>query len=208
MKKLKIIRGNFWYKNSEGMEYPILSENSKAYVVDIVEDNVYYVNKEDCVVMNSNYPETLIKEILIRLVPNSEGKTVLFPEKLDKGDWIDLRSAKTCSYEKGELFFVPLGVAMKLPKSYEAYILPRSSLALKYGLILANSQGIIDGSYCGQNDEWGAWLYAIREGSIEFNDRLLQFRIMQNMPEVKLTRVTHLEDVDRKGFGEGTKDVK
>ena len=44
----------------------------------------------------------------------------------EKSDWIDLRSAIDFQLKKGEFMLVPLGVAMELPKGYEAHIVPRS----------------------------------------------------------------------------------
>lgn len=44
-----------------------------------------------------------------------------------KSDWIDLRSAEEVVMKKGEFRLIPLGVAMELPKGYEAHVVPRSS---------------------------------------------------------------------------------
>lgn len=49
---------------------------------------------------------------------------------------------------------IDLNVAIKLPKGYEAHILPRSSTFKNYGLLIANSMGVADNAYCGDNDEW------------------------------------------------------
>lgn len=122
------------------------------------------------------------------------------------GDWIDLRSAEEREYKAGELFRLRLGVAMELPPQYEAHILPRSSTCRKYGVILANSQGIIDNAYKGDNDEWCAELYAIRDGKINRHDRILQFRIVERMPVATFKKVESLGNPDRGGFGStGTK---
>ena len=43
-----------------------------------------------------------------------------------KSDWIDLRSAEEVVMKKGEFRLIPLGVAMELPKGYEAHVVPRS----------------------------------------------------------------------------------
>lgn len=89
------------------------------------------------------------------------------PEIIDKGDWIDLRSAEDINFIapqssnrkrkyvngtqvsfrniKSDLKLIRLGVAMKLPKGFEAVILPRSSTPFRFGIICANSQGVIDG---------------------------------------------------------------
>ena len=75
-------------------------------------------------------------------------------EKISKGDWIDLRANKDIFIPKGEMRLIPLGVAMELPIGYEAHLVPRSSTFKKRGIIQTNHCGIIDCSYCGDNDEW------------------------------------------------------
>jgi dUTP pyrophosphatase len=61
--------------------------------------------------------------------------------------------------------------------------------------------GIIDNSYCGDNDEWRFPAYAIRDTVINKNDRICQFRIVNKQPEIVFTEVEHLDDADRGGFG-------
>lgn len=78
--------------------------------------------------------------------------------------------------EKGEFKLIPLGVALALPKGYEAHVVPRSSTFKTYGVIQANSMGIIDNSYCGPNDQWKFPALAVRDTVIEVNDRICQFR--------------------------------
>ena len=122
-------------------------------------------------------------------------------EKIEKGDWIDLRSRETISYTAGDVIKIPLGIAMELPAGYEAYVLPRSSTCKNYGVLLTNSQAVIDNSYCGDTDEWFASLYAVRDGSIQKNDRILQFRIQEKMPPITFEEVSHLGNEDRGGHG-------
>ena len=71
-----------------------------------------------------------------------------------KSDWIDLRAAKEVALKKGEFALIPLGVAMELPAGYEAHVAPRSSTFKNFGIIQTNSIGIIDETYCGDNDQW------------------------------------------------------
>ncbi len=61
--------------------------------------------------------------------------------------------------------------------------------------------GIIDNSYCGDNDYWGAKFYATRDGEIEKGQRLCQFRIVENQPTVLFSKVMHLGNKDRGGYG-------
>lgn len=118
-----------------------------------------------------------------------------------KSDWIDLRSAAEVTLKAGEFRLIPLGVAMKLPRGYEAHIAPRSSTFKNYGIIQTNSVGVVDGSYCGDNDQWHMPVYATRDVTIEKGARICQFRIMENQPRLLFTRVERLEAPDRGGFG-------
>ena len=102
-----------------------------------------------------------------------------------KSDWIDLRAAESVDLKKGDFKLIPLGVAMELPKGYEAHIVPRSSTFKNFGIIQTNHQGVIDSSYCGDNDEWKMPVYAMRDTHIEVNDRICQFRIMENQPKIQ-----------------------
>ena len=78
------------------------------------------------------------------------------------GDWIDLYCAQDMTLKAGDFALVPLGVSMQLPEGYEARTAPRSSTFKRWGLLQANSVGIIDNSYCGTNDEWKLPVYATR----------------------------------------------
>lgn len=117
------------------------------------------------------------------------------------GDWIDLRSAESVCLYKGEKALLRLGVAMKLPDGYEAILAPRSSTFKNYGIIQTNGIGIIDSTYCGNNDEWMMPVLATREIMIHKNDRICQFRIQKKQPTIKFVVVDKLGDEDRGGFG-------
>ena len=126
-------------------------------------------------------------------------------EKLDyidgKSDWIDLRAAEDVDLKKGEFKLIPLGVAMELPNGFEAHIVPRSSTFKNFGIIQTNHCGIIDNSYCGDSDMWMFPAFAVRDTIIHKNDRICQFRIMRNQPEIQCCEVKKLEGEDRGGFG-------
>lgn len=122
-------------------------------------------------------------------------------EKIDKGDWIDLRAAETVELKQGEFRLIKLGVGMILPKGYEAHVVPRSSTFKNFGVIQANSLGVIDESYCGDNDEWRFPAIALRDTVIHKNDRICQFRIARKQPEISFKETGHLSDENRGGFG-------
>ena len=122
-------------------------------------------------------------------------------EKIAVGDWIDLRAAEDVTLKAGEKAIISLGVSMKLPDGYEAHILPRSSTFKKWGIIQTNHMGVIDGSYCGNEDEWCFPAYALRDTHIHVNDRICQFRIMKNQPVIEFETVESLDGENRGGFG-------
>jgi dUTPase len=158
------------------------------------------------------------------------------PEVIEKGDWIDLRASENVIMHapqagtlqrhkvngeevshrdvKFDFKLIPLGVAMKLPKGFEAVVLPRSSTAKKFGIIQANSQGVIDHTYQGDGDEWKYPALAIRDTVIHEGDRICQFRIQLSQKAtvwqklkwlfssgVKIKEVESLGGTDRDGFG-------
>ena len=122
-------------------------------------------------------------------------------EHIAVGDWIDLRCAEDITINAGEYKAIPLGVAMELPKGYEALVAPRSSTFKKYGVMLANSIGVIDESYKGDNDEWHFLAKAERATYIPKNERICQFRIIKHQPKLKLVEVDTLGNADRGGIG-------
>ena len=163
------------------------------------------------------------------------------PKIIEKGDWIDLKLAETIhlmpsqagtlkkkqeqlqtlSYRNvtSEVTYLPLGVAMKLPKGFEAIVLPRSSAPKKLGIICANSMGVIDNSYNGNEDEWKFPAIAIKETTIEEGTRICQFRIQLSQKAtfwqklkwllssgIKLVEVDNLNNKSRGGFG--STDIK
>ena len=119
----------------------------------------------------------------------------------NKSDWYDLRSAEDVEMKAGEYRLIKLGIGIALPKGYEAHIAPRSGTFKNYGIIQANSVGVVDESYCGDNDQWMYPAIALRDTVIHKNDRICQFRIMEHQPPIKFIEVEHLGDTDRGAFG-------
>ena len=135
-------------------------------------------------------------------------KIKYFNDKLEKltyidgkSDWIDLRAAEDVDLKQGEFKLIPLGVAMQLPKGYEAHIVPRSSTFKNFGIIQTNHQGVVDCSYCGDNDQWFMPVLAVRDTHISFNDRICQFRIEKNQPKLVFEEVKELSGANRGGIG-------
>lgn len=118
-----------------------------------------------------------------------------------KSDWIDLRVAEHVVMKKGEFKLINLGVAMELPEGYEAHVLPRSSTYTNFGILQANSQGIIDNTFSGNTDEWKFPALAMRDTELNVNDRICQFRIVKNQPTINFIEVEDLENESRGGIG-------
>ena len=143
-------------------------------------------------------------------------------EKITKGDWIDVYAYEDVFIPNGEMKLINLGFAMELPEGYEAHLVPRSSTYKNWGIIMTNSIGIIDNSYCGDNDIWKFPAYSLsgqspaffkvederfskyrgkRGSMIHKGDKIAQFRIVEKMPEIEFEEVEQLGNSDRGGFG-------
>lgn len=147
------------------------------------------------------------------------------PYIIQNGDWIDLICAEdmklniTTLEDNPDVKYIPLGVAMQLPKGFEAIVAPRSSTPNRFGIMCANSFGVIDNCYCGNNDEWKFPVIAIRSTFIEKGCRICQFKIQLSQKAtlwqkikwlfssgVELVKVDNLQENSRGGFGStGTK---
>ena len=139
--------------------------------------------------------------ILVRYHDTSGGEPLQKIQKIAIGDWIDLRAAEEIRLSGGDFALVSLGVSIKLPDGYEAHIVPRSSTYRNWYTIQTNHLGVIDNSYCGDNDIWCVPVLAFKETVIHKNDRICQFRIVEKMPDIEIVEVDHLDGEDRGGFG-------
>lgn len=123
-------------------------------------------------------------------------------ELVENGDWIDLRAAEEYHLYPNQFILINLGISMKLPENYEAHIVPRSSTFKTWGLIQTNGVGIIDSSYCGENDIWMMPVYSTKITHIYVNDRICQFRLVEKMPRnINFNAVDNLNTEDRGCFG-------
>ena len=126
-------------------------------------------------------------------------------EMVENGDWIDLRVAEDVHMKAGEFRIISLGVSMKLPEGYEAHIVPRSSPFKVWGILQTNHMGVIDNSYCGDDDIWGFPALATRDVHIEKNSRICQFRLVKKMEKVHFKTVKSLGNKNRGGWGSSGK---
>lgn len=137
-----------------------------------------------------------VKEIKVKYIHDIDKL-----EKIEQGNWIDLRVSEHTHMSSGEFRLLPLGIAMELPKGYEAHVVPRSSTFGNWGVIQTNSFGVIDESYNGDNDMWKFPALATRDVFIPKGTRICQFRIVPVMEDVGFVTVDSLENEDRNGFG-------
>ena len=122
------------------------------------------------------------------------------PEVVKHGNFIDLYVAKGCKLKEGESKLIDLGISVECPEGYWMQLVPRSSTFKKYGIIQTNSFGVIDTSYCGDNDIVMLPVYATRNTQIPKGERICQFRLVRDIPFETVT-VDKLEGPDRGGFG-------
>lgn len=137
-----------------------------------------------------------MKTIKIKLL---RGLNTVSPQ--ENSDWIDLRAAEETKLAAGEYKAIPLGVAVELPKGYEAIVAPRSSTFKIHGILAANSLGVIDESYKGEGDEWHFLAIAARNTVIHAGERICQFRIIKHQPAYRLKWVETLKGRNRGGIG-------
>lgn len=187
------------YDDKDGLFYLIRIENTNAF---------FWISKK-CIDEIETFKKITSKESSKQeIYIKYHNPELIYLQKIggDKSDWIDLRAAEEVTLKKGEIRRISLGISMQLPENYEAHVLPRSSTPEKFGIIMAHSQGIIDNSYCGDNDIWSFLALAIRDTTICVNDRIAQFRIYQKQPDISFVPVCNLGNPDRGGFGStGTK---
>ena len=131
------------------------------------------------------------------------------------GDWIDLRAAKNMSFSlKETVNYIPLGVAMQLPKGFEAIVASRSSTPKKQGMFIPCGIGIIDNSYSGNGDQWHFIAVPLKDTKINKGDRICQFRIQLSQKatfldkikwlfsnKIELVQVNNLNEENRGGLG-------
>lgn len=124
--------------------------------------------------------------------------------KIEKhGVMYDLATSETVTIAKGQVKMIDLGVAMQLPKGHFARVYPRSSTFKKWHIMLANSVGIIDPEYCGDDDYWQFPAYAIETVTIPKGTRIAQFEIASDADQWYsfIVETAHLNNPNRGGFG-------
>ena len=168
----------------------VADKNGETWGVSSLHVELVYNKKEEYT--NKNALEIKIK---------FHDDELIKPEKISKGDLIDLRAAEDVEMKAGDFKLISLGVSMKLPDGWKAQMYPRSSTFKNFGIIQANSVGQIDNSYSGTNDIWKFPAIALRDTVIHKNDRICQFEIVPIQPPIRFTELQVLDDEDRGGIG-------
>lgn len=117
------------------------------------------------------------------------------------GAMFDLAASEDMKLREGEVKVIPLGIRMKLPEGYFGLVVPRSSTCLKYGILMANSVGVIEPDYCGDNDVWGFVAYAVRDTAIAKGTRIAQFMPVPMFGDLDFDVVESMPYTDRGGYG-------
>jgi dUTP pyrophosphatase len=115
---------------------------------------------------------------------------------------LDLRSAIDVEVGPGERALVPTGLAVAIPEGYAGLVLPRSGLATRQGLTLANAPGLIDSGYRGELTCAVVNLDRNEPVSIQKGDRIAQLVVIP-VPAVEPIWVEELPASERgeRGFG-------
>lgn len=127
----------------------------------------------------------------------------VLPTRAHPGDaGLDLYSAVDVDVRPGEREMVPTGVAVAIPEGHAGLVLPRSGLASRHGLTLANAPGLIDAGYRGEVICATVNLDRERPVRIQKGDRIAQLLVVP-FAELAPGWVEQLPGSDRgeDGFG-------
>ncbi len=140
---------------------------------------------------------------ILRLRPGEDADIPLPRYMTPDSAGMDICAAvrKDTVLDKGAIALLPTGLALALPRGYEAQVRPRSGLAVKHGIGLINAPGTIDADYRGEVMialvNLGPSAYTVRRG-----DRIAQV-VIQRVEQARLEQVPALEPTERDGGGFG-----
>ena len=133
--------------------------------------------------------------------------TVELPKYAYAGDaGLDLRSSEDVTLAPFERRLISTGLAVAIPEGYAGFVQPRSGLALKQGLSMANTPGLIDAHYRGELKICAINLDPHTPIVIKRGDRIAQL-VIQRVPVVELVEVDELDQTDRGAGGFGSSGV-
>ena len=132
----------------------------------------------------------------------------LIPSYAYEGDaGHDLRSIETVVLQPFERALISTGLAIALPDGYAGFVQPRSGMAIKKGLSILNTPGLIDAHYRGELKIIAINLDPHEPIVIEKGDRIAQL-VIQAVPSVTLLEVDELDETDRGEGGFGSSGSK
>lgn len=132
---------------------------------------------------------------------------VVLPSYAYTGDaGLDLRANEDVALRPFERRLVATGLAVAIPDGFAGFVLPRSGLALREGLSMANTPGLIDAHYRGELKVCAVNLDPQKTIVIHKGDRIAQLVIMA-VPSVSLCEVDELDATDRGVGGFGSSGV-
>lgn len=133
--------------------------------------------------------------------------TVELPTYAYEGDaGLDLRANADVTLAPHERALIPTGLAVAIPEGYAGFVQPRSGLALREGLSMANTPGLIDAHYRGELKVCAVNLDDERPIHVERGERIAQL-VVQRVPVVCLVEVDELDETDRGAGGFGSSGV-
>lgn len=143
----------------------------------------------------------------VRLPIKRLDPTIELPSYAYAGDaGLDLRSSEDVTLEPFERRLISTGLAIAIPEGYAGFVQPRSGMALKHGLSMANTPGLIDSHYRGELKVIAINLDPREPISIKRGDRIAQL-VIQQVPVVSLVEVEELDETDRGTGGFGSSGV-
>jgi len=119
---------------------------------------------------------------------------------------LDLRSSVDVTIAPGERALVPTGIAIAIPEGFAGFVLPRSGSALKRGLGLANSPGLIDSAYRGEVKAIVVNLDRAEPIEVARGEKIAQL-VVQRVECCELHEVEQLETTARGEGGFGSTGV-
>lgn len=119
---------------------------------------------------------------------------------------LDLRSNEELDLQPHERRLISTGLAIAIPEGYAGFVMPRSGLALREGLSMANTPGLIDSHYRGELKVCAVNLDPTNPIRIERGERIAQLVILK-VPTVTLREVSELDKTDRGAGGFGSSGV-
>lgn len=137
-----------------------------------------------------------------RLDPKVELPSYAYPG--DAG--LDLRANEDLTLAPHERALVSTGLAVAIPEGYAGFVQPRSGMALRHGLSMANTPGLIDSHYRGELKVVAVNLDNEEPIRIERGERIAQL-VIQKVPVVELIEVDELDETDRGSGGFGSSGV-